>query len=159
MFKSSWSTPLNEVSSVAKEVLGSIRVEAQGRKIYKYVQYKAGAGSVAAVAGNVCYYYAPGGDFAAEGYTNNQVTSDLSDSAEVGAGVLQAVIPADGYGWIQIKGAATLNTALTAGVDGDPLTPTGSTDGTLDVVALATDPVCAYAQDASDKTIICDFPY
>ena len=27
----------------------------------------------------------------------------------------------DEYGWIQIKGAATLTIALTAGADGDPL--------------------------------------
>ena len=49
--------------------------------------------------------------------------------------------------------------ALTAGVDGDPLTPTGSADGTLDVSAAVTDHVCAYAGDISDKEIICDFPF
>lgn len=30
-------------------------------KLYKYVQYETAAGAVAAVAGNVCYYYAPSG--------------------------------------------------------------------------------------------------
>lgn len=159
MFKTTWATPLTEISTAAKEVLGSIRVEAQGKRIYKYVQYKVGAGPVAAVLGQVCYYYAPGGDFAAEGYTDSKVTSDLSDSAEVGAGVLQSAPAADQYCWIQIKGAATLSIALTAGTDGDPLCPTGSTDGTLDVAAAVTDGVCAYAQDISDKTIICDFPF
>tara|TARA_Y100000590_G_scaffold468878_1_gene653622 strand:+ start:1618 stop:1824 length:207 start_codon:yes stop_codon:yes gene_type:complete len=64
----------------------------------------------------------------------------------------------DEYGWIQIKGAATLTIALTAGADGDPLTPTGSADGTLDVSASATDNVCAIAGDISDKEIICTFP-
>ena len=157
MMQRTWITPLTEVSAVQKEQLGAVRHE--GNKMYKYVQYDTGAGPVAAVAGNVCYYYAPGGDFAAEGYTNSKVTSDLSDSAEVGAGVLLSA-PADGeYCWIQIKGPATLTTALTAGTDGDPLTPTGSTDGTLDVSAAATDHHCAYAQDISDKTIICDFPF
>ena len=125
-------------------------------KVYKFVIYDTGSGSVAAVAGNVCYYYAPGGTSAGATTT---VTSDLSDSAEVGAGVLQSA-PADGeYCWIQTKGPATLTTALTAGADGDPLTPTGSTDGTLDVVALATDPVCAIAIDASAKIVMCDFPW
>ncbi len=125
-------------------------------KTYRFVQYNAGAGSVAAVAGNVAYLYAPSG--ASAGATN-VVTSDLSDSSEIGAGVLQAAIPTGGYGWIQVKGVATITPALTAGADGDPLTPSGATDGTLDVVAAATDAVCAYAVDASAKIILCDFPY
>lgn len=124
-----------------------------GNKAYKFVQYDTGAGSVAAVSGNVAYYYT------LDGYKNNQVTSDLSDSVEIGAGVLQSA-PADGeYCWIQIKGAATITPALTGGADGDPLTPTGATDGTLDVSALVTDNVCAIAGDISDKEIICDFPF
>lgn len=125
-------------------------------KVYKYVQYAAGAGSVAAVAGNVAYYYAAGGTSAGD---VAKVTSDLSDSAEVGAGVLMAAIGNGEYGWIQIKGPATLNTALTAGADGDPLTPTGATDGTLDVSAAVTDHVCAVAIDASAKIVLCDFPF
>lgn len=126
-----------------------------GTKIYKYVLFNNGAGDVAAVAGNVAYYYAPGGT--STGVVT--VTSDLSDSAEIGAGVF-ASAPADGeYCWVQIKGKATLTTALTAGADGDPLTPTGATDGTLDVVAAATDAVCAFAVDASAKIVLCDFPF
>lgn len=125
-------------------------------KVYKFVQYDTGAGAVAAVAGNVCYYYAPSG--ASAGATT-VVTSDLSDSAGLGAGVLQAA-PADGeYCWIQIKGPATLTTALTAGADGNALTAVGATDGTLDVSALVTDAVVAYAVDASAKIIMCDFPF
>lgn len=136
------------------EGVGTIRWE--GSKAYKWVQYNQGAGSVAAVAGNAAYYYAAGGT------STNQdtvVTSDLSDSAEVGAGILQAVISNLGYGWIQIKGKATMASAFTAGADGDPLTPTGSSDGKLDVTALVTDPVCAVADDASVFSIFCDFPF
>lgn len=158
MFKTSFVTALNEKATTDKEGVGTIRFHGRG-KVYKWVQYKVGAGSVAAVVGNVAYYFAAGGDGAAEGYANAQVTSDLSDSAEVGAGVLQAAPANNEYCWIQIKGPATLNTALTAGADGDPLTPTGATDGTLDVTAAATSHVCAIASDASDKTIICDFPF
>lgn len=125
-------------------------------KVYKFVQYDTGAGGVAAVAGNVCYYYAPGGTSAG---ATTVVTSDLSDSAGLGAGVLQAA-PADAeYCWIQIKGAATLTTALTAGADGNALTVVGATDGTLDVSGLVTDAVVAYAVDASAKIIMCDFPW
>lgn len=124
-------------------------------KIYKYVQYDTGAAGAAAVAGEVAYYYT------LDGYKNNQVTSDLSDSLEIGAGVLQAVMTDGQYGWVQIKGPATLSIALTGGVDGDALTPTGATDGTLDVnVATAANThICAWAGDASDLEIICDFPF
>ena len=131
--------------------LGAI-IDSDGTKIYKYVQYDTGSGSVAAVSGNASYYYT------LDGYKNHQVTSDLSDSVEIGAGILQSA-PTDGqYCWVQIKGPATMNAALTAGADGDPLTPTGSADGKLDVSAAATDNVCAIAGDISDKEIICDFP-
>ena len=129
---------------------------APGGKVYKFVQYDTGAGSVAAVIGNVCYYYAVGGVSAGQ---NTIVTSDLSDSAGLGAGVLQGA-PFDGeYCWIQIKGDATITPALTAGADGNALTAVGATDGTLDVSALVTDAIVAYAVDASAKIIKCDFPY
>lgn len=125
-------------------------------RLYKFVQYESAAGTVAAVANNVCYYYAPSG---ASAGSTTVVTSDLSDSAGVGAGVLQAVIADGDYGWIQLTGPATLNTALTAGADGNALTAVGATDGTLDVSALVTDNVCAVAIDASAKIILCQFPY
>lgn len=126
-----------------------------GTKKYKYVKYNSGAGTVAAVAGNACYYYAASGVSAGQ---LTEVTSDLSDSANLGAGVLQAVIATGGYGWIQIRGSATLTTALTAGADGNALTAAGSTDGTLDVSAAVTDAVVAWAVDASAKIVMCNFP-
>lgn len=124
-------------------------------KKYKYVRYRAGAGAVAAVAGNVVGFYAPSGASAGAVY---EVTSDVSDTAGLGAGVLAAAIPNDGYGWIQIKGPATLATPLTAGADGNALTLVGAGDGTLDVSAAVTDAVVAYAVDASEDLILCDFP-
>lgn len=130
--------------------------EAPGGKIYKFVQYDTGAGPVAAVAGNVCYYYAPSGVSAG---SDTVVTSDLSDSAALGAGVLQST-PGDGeYCWIQVRGTATITPALTAGADGNALTAVGATDGTLDVSAAVTDAVVAYAVDASAKIIKCEFPF
>lgn len=142
-----------EVSDTATFQVGQKGMDSAGNT-FKYVQYDTGAGSVAAVSGQVAYYYAPSGTSAG---AVNVVTSDLSDSNEVGAGVLQSA-PTDGqYCWIQIGGTATLTIALTAGADGDPLTPTGATDGTLDVTAAATSPVCAFAIDASAKIIACQF--
>lgn len=134
--------------------LGEVH-RAQDGKAYKFVQYDTGAGPVAAVAGNVAYYYAPGGTSAG---ATTVVTSDISDSAGLGAGVLQSA-PGDGeYCWVQIRGPATLTTALTAGADGNALTAVGATDGTLDVSALVTDAIVAYAIDASAKIVMCNFP-
>jgi hypothetical protein len=142
------------VSTIATQKLGAIGMisNATDTRMYKYVKYDTGAGPVAAVSGQVAYYYT------LDGYKNNTVTSDLSDSIELGAGVLQSA-PTDGqYCWIQIKGPATLALALTAGADGDPLTPTGSTDGTLDLATAITDHIVAFAGDISDKEILCCFP-
>lgn len=127
----------------------------QGGKRYKFVVYDTGAGPVTAVAGNMAYYYAPSGVSAGATTT---VTSDLSDSAGVGAGMLMSA-PGDGeYCWIQTFGSATLTTALTAGADGNALTVVGATDGTLDVSALVTDFICAVAVDASAKIVFLTCP-
>ena len=142
-----------EVSDTATFMVGQKGMDAAGNT-FKYVQYDTGAGSVAAVSGYVAYYYAPSG---ASAGAVNVVTSDLSDSNEVGAGVLQSA-PTDGqYCWLEIGGTGTLTIALTAGADGDPLTPTGAGDGTLDVTAAATSPVGAFDIDASAKIIACQF--
>ncbi len=130
--------------------------EAAGGKIYKFVKFNNGVGNVAAVVGNVCYYYAVSGTSAGQ---TTEVTMDVTDSGGIGAGVFQSV-PADGeYCWIQIKGPATLTTALTAGADGNALTAVGATDGTLDVSALVSDAIVAYAVDADAKIVLCDFPF
>lgn len=122
-------------------------------KVYKFVQYEAGTGSVAAVANNIVYYYGTTGASSA-----TVVTSDLSDSVNVTAGMLMSA-PADGeYCWIQTGGVATLNTALTAGADGNALTAVGATDGTLDVSALVTDHIAAIALDADAKIVLLTCP-
>ena len=149
-----FQTPLDEAWTTDKEGLGAIRWE--GGKCYKWVQYEAASAGVAGVLGEVAYYYTM------DGYKNNIVTSDLSDSVEIGAGVLQAALADGEYGWVQIKGLATLTIAFTAAADGDPLTPTGAGDGTLDTaeaVAALGPNICGIALDASDNEMICDFPY
>tara|TARA_R100000773_G_C4212316_1_gene111582 strand:- start:599 stop:1072 length:474 start_codon:yes stop_codon:yes gene_type:complete len=121
-------------------------------KLYKYV--KIFNTSTTCEAGDVCYYHKFFGE-----YAGNFVTTDVSLSMEIGAGIAQATASTNDHLWIQIRGPATLSTALTAGADGDPLTPTGAGDKTLDVAASVTDNICAIACDASDKEIICMFPY
>lgn len=145
---------VNRVDETPQFRLGAVGQAASGKK-YKYVQYSSAVGVIAAAVGNACYYLAPGGVSA--GVTTT-VTSDLSDSAGLGAGILQSVIPTLQYGWIQISGSATITPALTAGADGNALTAVGATDGTLDVSAAVTDAIVAYAVDASARIIMCDFP-
>ena len=130
--------------------LGDIYEDVTGKR-YRFVLFNNGAGDVAAAVGNFAYVYAPSG--ASAGATTT-VTSDLSDSANVGAGVFQAVAADGEYCWLQISGYATLTTALTAGADGNALTPVGSSDGTLDVSALVTDHICAIAVDHSAKIVL-----
>ena len=122
-------------------------------KIYKYMLYDAGTAAAAGVAGEVAYYVAD------TGFAAHTVTSDLTDSSENGAGVLQVAMADATYGWFQIKGQAILSIALAAGGDGDPLTPTGATDGTLDLTTAVTDHICGFAIDATAKEIYCDFPW
>lgn len=140
--------------STAMFAPGTVYRASNGKK-YKYVQHDNGVGNVAAVAGNFAYYYAPSG--ASAGATT-VVTSDLSDSAGVGAGVWQTAVTDQYYGWVQISGSATLTPALTAGADGNALTPVGSTDGALDVSALVTDHIAAIAVDASAKIVLLTCP-
>lgn len=153
--KQTFLTGLTDTSVDDLEGIGQHRYE--DGKWYKWVRYEDGTGVVAAVAGNVCYYRQE--DFTPPGHADSVVESDLSDSNFVGAGVLQAVIADGSYGWIQIKGLATITTALTAGADGNALTAVGTTDGTLDVVAADTSVIVAYALDASVPIILCDFPW
>jgi hypothetical protein len=158
-FKATYITNLKDTSTVDSEGVGALRWE--GNKCYKWVKYAKGAGSVAAVAGNVVYYYGVSADAVTGGYENNVVTMDITDGY-LGAGVLQAIIADGSFGWIQVKGPATLTTALTAGADGNPLTHIGTTDGTLDVVAdgeADTSAIVAWATDISAKKIVCDFPF
>ncbi|MER8464171.1 hypothetical protein [Mesorhizobium sp. M1396] len=130
--------------------------ESYDGKVYRFVKYNSGAGAIAAVANNVVGFYAPAGVSAGQ---SNEVTSDVSDTAANGAGVLAAA-PGNGeYGWIQVKGVATVTTALVSGGDGNALILSGTTDGTLKVAAAVTDTVCAYAIDASAKIVMCAFPY
>ena len=145
---------LTNIDDTPQFTLGEIGQTSDG-KVYKYIKYEAGAAAVAGVAGEVTYY----ATVAVGDATGTIVTSDLSDSDAVGAGVLKAALTDGSFGWVQVSGIATLSIALTAGVDGDALTPTGAGDGTLDVniATAANTDICARAMDASAFIIMCDF--
>lgn len=134
--------------------IGDRYVDNTGKE-YRFVQYNGGVGAVAAVAGNMAYYYAVSGASAGQ---STIVTSDITDSGGIGAGALMAAPASGDYCWIQTRGVATLTTALTAGADGNALTAVGATDGTLDVSALVSDFICAVAVDASAKIVFLTCP-
>ena len=148
---------LDRVDTTAEFALGTKFLSHDG-KLYKYITYAEATAAGAGVAGEVTYY------LAGTGYAANDVTSDLSDAdtTPVGAGVLQASLSDNEFGWIQIKGHATLSIAITGTTaDGNALTPTGAGDGSLDVVVttVALAHICAYAADESANEIMCDFLY
>jgi hypothetical protein len=157
-WKQTFITGLADQSTSDLEGVGTIRREGPN-KIYKWVKYNNGAGDVAAIVGDVAYYYGVSADAVTGGYENSVVTMDRTD-AYMGAGVFQSIIADASYGWIQIRGPATLTQALTAGADGNALTHTGAgADGALDVSAAVTDTVVAFATDVSAKKIVCNFPF
>lgn len=118
-YKATFASKLTDVGSVAQEPLGTIRVE--GNKKYKYVNIKNHTATVAGVAGSMVGYYA------LTGYLNNRVVIDLSDAdspvfaAGALCGTVVGTLDVDYYGWIQIKGACTLDTAVTNGAASDPI--------------------------------------
>ena len=154
--KKVFQTLLADTSTKDKEGVGVLRFE--GNKIYKWIKYNNGQNDIASVAGDVAYFYGVGTNASTGGYENSEVTMDQAD-AYLGAGIIQAVIADGEYGWIQIKGPATINTALSAGGDGESLTHIGSSDGTLDLSNAETDAVVAFATDADQELIACNFPW
>jgi len=139
---------VSQADAELKYTLGS-KFYADDGKVYKYIQYDEGTANLASAVGNVVGYIEESGVIA---------TPDVSDTDGIGAGVL-ASAPADGeYCWVQIRGLATISTALTAGADGNALTLVGAGDRTLDVANAVTDVVVAYAVDVSAKIILCNFP-
>ena len=134
--------------------IGDIYVS-HDNKTYRFVQYNSGAGAIAAVAGNVVGFYAPGGVSAG---ATNVVTSDVSDTAGNMAGVLVAA-PGNGeYGWIQTRGVVTITPAAVSGADGNALTLSSTTDGTVKVAGAVTDSGGAVSIDISAKIIYLNCP-
>lgn len=91
-------TKLTDVADSDLEGIGVLRFE--GAKIYKWVTYNVGAGSVAAVVDNMTYYKsitAYVSDSAAD------VSSDISDSLNIGAGSLMSAPTNGQFCWILIK--------------------------------------------------------
>lgn len=135
--------------------IGDIYVS-HDNKTYRFVQYRSGAGNIAGVLGGVAGLFAPGG--VSTGLSDT-VTSDVSDTAGLGAGVLMSAVNDGEYCWIQVKGAATIALPFVSGASGQQLVLSTTTDGTLKVAGAATDAVVAYAVNAASRQIMCAFPH
>jgi hypothetical protein len=104
-----FASVLSSVTAVPKEEVGTIRFE--GKNIYKYVKIQNVTATVAGAAGDPVPYRA-------DKYDEDWVVVDNTDADAVGtpAGVLMGTVAGVAgtayYGWIQIRGFATLLTAL-----------------------------------------------
>jgi hypothetical protein len=160
-----FKTGLAEITTERKDPLGAIRWF-EGR-CYKYVLIRNTTATVAGIAGSVVAYEAE------DGAENNVVVLDRNDAdaKPIGAGVLQAAVAgvhspqASYYGWIQIKGPATLTADLGGTpADGDTFMA-GATD--LAVTKFTNDDStetndghpCGVINDDSAGKVICDFPF
>lgn len=135
--KQTFVTKLTDVNTTAQEVLGTLRFD--GNKVYKYVEIKNTTATVAGAIGDAVAY------FAATGYGNNRVVVDLSDAdatvpfaAGTLCGVITGTLTVAEYGWIQIKGPATMSVAVTSGAAGKTF-KLSTTDKTASVSTAATD--------------------
>jgi len=154
--KQAFASKLTDVDSVAREALGTLRFE--GNKVFKYVEIKNVTATVAGAKGDPVAYGAAGG------YNTSKVVLDLSDAdgtKAIAAGVLQGtvagVLATSYFGWIQIKGPATLLIAVTAGVIGQGFNLT-TVDKTFAVNAAATDQKAGYSISATTAVVL-DCPF
>lgn len=160
--KSIFVTALSDViynpASVPPDGLGTIREELAAT--YKFVQFN---GVTAVAVGDVVCYVAYNGS------TNplNQIVD--ADNTDFGAGVAMGVVAtgtvasgAAGYafGWIQIRGFATLSTAIGGSCTlGSALTTNGGADKAVNLLDAAGESQVAICVDDSAKKVACMFPY
>jgi len=151
-------TPVDQIDTDAKQVLGTLRWE--GNKCYKYVEILNTTATVAGASGDPVAYGA------ATGYGSNIVVIDLSDadaSFALPAGTLNGTVTGTAgtpyYGWVQIKGEATVNTTIGgSAADGD-LLELAATDKTVQKRTVVDNNIFGYAEDASAKTVVLDCPF
>lgn len=155
MFPQSFTNPVTEWGTVQRLALGTIRHEVGG-KWYKYVNLKNSA-TVAGAAGDQVVY------FAATGYSTSRVCNRAADgdALPIGAGILTAAVAGtaatDYYGWIQIKGLATLSTAVAGAAAGKKFLAS-TTNATFTVGAAVTDSTAGISLNATTLVVL-DCPF
>lgn len=160
MSKQIFQTALTDVRvnpTTLPEALGTIR-QGSGNKVYKYVQF---SGTTVIAAGDVVCYVVAASD-------GNEVIVNAANTvfgagvalAALAAGTIAAGAVAYATGWIQIRGLATLSTALAGAPSaGDMLTTSGATLPAVTLVNAVTKQACCQAYDVAGKKVICNFPY
>ena len=134
--KQVYVTRLTDVDTKDKEGVGTIRQE--GSSWYKYCLIQNATGTVAGAAGSLVSY------FAGTGYANSRVVIKVADAdtIPVGAGTLCGTCPGVSgtayYGWVQVEGPVTVDTAITSAAAGKMFIMT-TTDKTGAVSANAYD--------------------
>jgi hypothetical protein len=160
-FSQGFVSALTDIDTYARDMVGSIRRELNG--IYKYVQFGSSiaTGPTAAIpAGSTVCYVLPAGNATLQ----RMMLCDSANSA-LGAGVAQGSVPAGQglqFGWIQIRGTATLGAALQSGAVGNNLSTTGAVALGMKVAAAVTDQIVAEAVDlttAAAPVVLLNFPY
>ncbi len=155
--KKIFQTKLTDTSTSDLEGVSTLRWE--GSKCYKWIKYNNGQSTVASVAGGMGYYYALSRDGVSQGYENSEVTMDRVDGL-ICAGVFQAIIADASYGWIQIRGAATLSVAIDVGAaDGNMLIMSNAVDGAVEVRANVTEERAAIATDFDTNLVALRCPF
>ena len=160
-FTQGFISALTDVDTFARDQLGSIRRQENG--LYKYVQFGSSLvlGPTAQInPGSVVCYVLPAGNA-----TLQRIFLVDSANSALGAGIAQGLVPTGQglqFGWIQVKGNATLGQALASGAVGNAVTTTGAAAGNMKVTAAVTDMIGGIVVDlttASAPVVLLNFPY
>lgn len=153
--KQAFASKLTDVDTVARDQLGTLRFE--GNKVYKYCKLRNITATVAVAAGTLLAYEA------ADGYANHHVVSDHTDAdaainpAGVAGAVVAGILATDYYIWVQVKGQATLDTAVTSGAAGSPFYMTAADKSSAIVSAVTQSPVGRSMNATTGVILDCPF--
>src|SRR3990172_4576595 len=153
--KQAFAARLTDVDSVQRDQLGTLRFE--GNKVYKYCKLKNTTATVAVAAGTLLAY------LAATGYGSHTVVSDHTDAdaalnpAGAAVAVAAGVAGTEYFIWVQVKGPATLDTAVTTGAAGSPFHMTAA-DKSSAIDSAATQASVGVSMNATTGVIL-DCPF
>lgn len=146
--KTTFKSNIGDYDATAQDDIGCLYYAENA--VYKYVKF---SGTTATVVGDVVCYVAA------------DATMTIVDAANtaLGAGVATASNSVTGtayYGWIQIRGIATLSTALAGSPSvGDDLTTDGASTPAVTTITDVDSQRVATTVIVSSKTVACNFPF
>lgn len=145
-----WAPALGDTDTTPKTMLGTIRRDSAN--IYKYVKF---SGTTAIAVGDfLCYV-------ASAGATDTMTTVDGANTS-VPAGVAMAIVGTGTvlYGWIKVRGLATLSTALAGSpAAGDKLTTASATAPAVTKTVTDNASTACIAFDVTNKLVSVLCPY